>query len=88
MIKAARLYRQIMPEMAKQLEGLTEKYGEYVSRARALKFEALVAYASQLKLKDSAKRLVRGEMSGMLAGHFPEAYVHPTLLKMARNILD
>ena len=88
MIKASRVYRNVRPEICAHMESQVTNHNEQVRRARALKFEALVAYAQNMKLKESAKRLVRGEMGYLASNQFPENYVHPVLLEAAKKILD
>ena len=56
--------------------------------ARCLKFEALVAHALTIKLKENAKKMLRGELVALAGGLVDESDVQPALLQAAKELLD
>ena len=53
-----------------------------------MKFEALAAHALTIKLKENAKKMLRGEFAALAGGLVDESDVQPALLQAAKELLD
>ena len=60
----------------------------HIRGARCLKFEALAAHALTIKLKENAKKMLRGEFAALAGGLVDESDVQPALLQAAKELLD